>query len=135
MEASLNDPTCKKFIDDNYVIAKLDVLEHADDVRLENPGALDLLKSYKGENSGLPFWLILDAKGTLLSDSQIRPNGASLNTPGENTGCPGAPNELVHLVEVLKATSKLNDVQLTMISKRFALNAPSAGPRTFVPLR
>lgn len=124
MDASLNDPTCKKLFDDNYVIAHLDVLEQPAKANLENPGSLDQLKAFKGEKSGLPFWVILDANGKLLADSQIRPAGASLDTPGESIGCPAQTNEVAYFVQLLKATSKLNDEQLEVISKRFAQNRP-----------
>lgn len=116
--------TCKKLFDDNYVIAHLDVLEQPAKANLENPGSLDQLKAFKGEKSGLPFWVILDAKGKLLADSQIRPAGASLDTPGESMGCPAAENEVAYFAKLLKATSKLNDEQLAVISKRFAQNKP-----------
>jgi thiol-disulfide isomerase/thioredoxin len=125
MDASLNDPTCKKLFDDNYVIAHLDVLEQPDKANLENPGSLDQLKAFKGEKSGLPFWVILDANGKLLADSQIRPQGTSLDTPGESIGCPSAKNEVAYFALLLKNTSKLNDEQLAVISKRFALNKPA----------
>jgi thiol-disulfide isomerase/thioredoxin len=124
MDASLNDPTCKELFDDNYVIAHLDVMEQPAKANLENPGSLDQLKAFKGEKSGLPFWVILDAKGKLLADSQIRPAGASLDTPGESMGCPAADNEIAYFTTLLKATSKLTDDQLAVISKRFAMNKP-----------
>src|SRR5471030_1341622 len=63
MEASLNDPTCKKMFDDNYVIVTLDVMEQPAKVALENPGSSDQLKKYNGDKAGLPFWVVLDAKG------------------------------------------------------------------------
>ncbi len=125
MEASLNDPTCKKFFDDNYVIATLDVMEQPAKASLENPGSLDVLKKFKGEKSGLPFWLILDANGTLLADSQMRPAGASLDTPGESMGCPASEKEVAYFIGLLKKTSNLNDEQLATIAKRFAQNKPA----------
>lgn len=125
MEASLNDPSCKKMFDDNYVITTLDVLEQPAKANLENPGALDQLKKYKGEKAGLPFWVILDAKGNLLADSQIRPVGASMDTPGESIGCPASETEVAYFAKIIKASSKLNDEQLAVISKRFALNKPA----------
>ena len=125
MEASLNDPSCKKMFDDNYVITTLDVLEQPAKASLENPGSLDVLKQYKGEKSGLPFWLVLDDKGKVLGDSQMRPQGASLDTPGENVGCPAQENEVAFFTQLLKSTSKLTDADLTVIGKRFALNKPA----------
>ena len=133
MEASLNDPTCKKMFDDNYIITTLDVMEQPAKASLENPGSLDELKKYKGEKSGLPFWVILTPKGKLLADSQIRPAGASLDTPGEGIGCPAADNEVAYFAGLLKATSKLNDTQLAVISKRFALNKPAPKPVAAAP--
>lgn len=124
MEASLNDPSCKTMFDDNYVIATLDVMEQPAKAKLENPGSLAVLKKYKGEKAGLPFWLILDAKGNLLADSQIRPDGASLDTPGESMGCPASDKEVAYFVKLLKATSNLTDEQLAVIATRFAQNKP-----------
>jgi thioredoxin-related protein len=76
MEASLNDPLVKKMFDDNYVIATLDVQERPGKTNLENPGGMAVMTRLKGEKSGLPFWVVLDAKGKVLADSQIRPAGA-----------------------------------------------------------
>jgi thiol-disulfide isomerase/thioredoxin len=126
MEASLNDAECKKMFDDNYVITYLDVLESKEKANLENPGSMDLLKQYKGEKAGLPFWVILDAGGKLLADSQIRPAGAGLDTPGANTGCPSAQNEVAYFIQVLKATSRLKEADLSIIEKRFLKNQPGA---------
>lgn len=125
MDASLEDAKCRKFFDDNYVIAHLDVLEQTAKANLENPGSLDQLKAFKGEKSGLPFWVILDANGKMLADSQMRPAGASLDTPGDSMGCPAADNEVAYFLNLLKSTSKLTDDQLTIIGKRFALNKPT----------
>jgi thiol-disulfide isomerase/thioredoxin len=125
MDASIEDPSCKQLFNDNYVIAHLDVLERPNKLNLENPGSLDQLKAFKGEKSGLPFWVILDDKGKLLADSQVRPAGASLDTPGESMGCPAEEGEVAHFLALLKSTSKLNDEQLAIIGKRFALNKPT----------
>lgn len=125
MEASMNEPELKKFFDDNYVIARLDVMENKGKENLENPGALAFMTKYKGEKSGLPFWFVADAKGNKLADSQIRPEGASLDTYGENVGCPAQENEVAFFAKILKNTSKLNDKQIAMISERFAKNKPA----------
>ena len=39
MDKSMNDPICKKFFDDNYIIRHLVVDEAKDKKNLENPGA------------------------------------------------------------------------------------------------
>jgi thiol-disulfide isomerase/thioredoxin len=128
MEASLNDPLVKKMFDDNYVIATLDVMEQPAKKHLENPGSLEVMTKFHGEKSGLPFWVVLDAKGKVLGDSQVRPSGASLDTYGDNVGCPASPEEVAFFTNLLKATSKLNDGQLAVIAKRFALNKPAPAP-------
>ncbi|MDN5287267.1 MAG: hypothetical protein JWR38_3541 [Mucilaginibacter sp.] len=125
MEASLNDPSCKQMIDNNYVIATLDVLERPAKKDLENPGSTAALAKFHGEKSGLPFWIILDEKGKVLGDSQVRQKGATLDTYGDNVGCPASESEVAYFVQLLKSTSKLTDGDLAVISKRFALNQPA----------
>jgi thiol-disulfide isomerase/thioredoxin len=124
MEASLNDPTCKKMFDDNYVIAYLDVLENPGKENLQNPGAMDTLKKYNADKAGLPFWLILDANGTTLATSEMKPAGAESAKPEDNVGCPTEDNEVVYFTQLLKATSSLSDNDLAVIQKRFLLNKP-----------
>ena len=122
MEASINEPTLKKFFDDNYVIAELTVQESKGKEHLENPGSLAFMTKNKGEKAGLPFWFVTDANGKKLADSQIRPEGASLDTYGDNVGCPAAENEVAFFAKILKNTSKLKDSEIAMISERFAKN-------------
>jgi len=128
MDASLNDATTKSLFDSNYVIAHLDVLEQPAKKNLENPGSTEALAKFGGEKSGLPFWLVLDSKGTVLADSQVRPAGAALTTPGDNVGCPAEDSEIAFFTKILKATSKLSDEQLAVIGKRFSLNKPAPAP-------
>src|SRR5580698_7597634 len=70
MDSSMNDKSCKKFFDDNFVIRHLDVDEFKEDKKvLENPGAIELRAKYHGDSCGIPFWLIFDKGGKLLTDS------------------------------------------------------------------
>ena len=73
MDKSMNDTSCKKFFDDNYVICHLVTDESKDKKNLENPGAAEMKIKYNGEGLGIPFWLVFDKDGNLLSDSKIRP--------------------------------------------------------------
>ena len=70
MDASLNDPALKKMFDDNYVITHLDVMEQKEKAALENPGSMAVMKKLGGENSGLPYWLVLDAKGNIIANNR-----------------------------------------------------------------
>jgi hypothetical protein len=123
MDSSINDKSCKKFFDDNYVIRHLVVNESKDKKNLENPGVYQFRAKYHGENLGLPSWLIFDRDGNLLADSQIRLNDPDINTQGENIGCPATEKEVAYFIEVLKRTSHLNASQEAAIEKRFAQNA------------
>lgn len=125
MDASLIDPTCKKMFDDNYVVAHLDVMEQKKDVALENPGGMAAMNKFGAdEKAGLPFWLVLDAKGNVLANS-FMPNDKGVN---ENVGCPATEKEVSFLDGILKKTSNLKDEDIAVIHKRFLLNQPAPAP-------
>ncbi len=121
MDKSMNDETCKKFFEDNFVIRHLVVDESDDKKNLENPGADELRKKYYGNGQGIPFWLLFDKNGKLLSDSKMRAEGAGPET-GENTGCPASDKEVAYFISVLQKTTKLNPAELEIIRKRFRQN-------------
>jgi thiol-disulfide isomerase/thioredoxin len=121
MDTAMNDPSVKKFFTDNYVIRHLVVYESKGKENFENPGALDLLKKYKGEDQGIPYWFVFDKEGKLLADSKIRPEGGGLET-GDNAGCPASEKEVAYFVKVLKETSSLKEDELAIIQKRFREN-------------
>ncbi len=89
---------------------------------LENPGAEEFKIKFGGKNQGLPYWLIFDKNGNLLSDSKIRPEGADSETAAFNSGCPAAANEVAFFIGILKATTKLSPEELSIIEKRFRQN-------------
>jgi thiol-disulfide isomerase/thioredoxin len=122
MDNSINDSSCKKFFDDNYVIVHLTVAESDENKPLENPGAVDIIRKYNAMDVGLPFWLILDKNGNLVADSRIRPKGATLDYPGDNMGCPSTDEEVNAFIKILKQTSKLTGKELKIIADRFKKN-------------
>lgn len=121
MDTSLNDPACKKFFDDNFVIRHLVVDESKDKKQLENPGADDMRRQYHGEGQGIPFWLIFDKDGKLLADSKIHKEG-EVPEGGQNIGCPATAEEVNYFIELLKKTSKLSPEQEEKIRIRFRKN-------------
>lgn len=121
MDKSMNDDSCKKFFEDNFVICHLVVDESDDKKNLENPGANDMRNKYYGTGQGIPFWLLFDKDGKLLADSKLRTEGQGAES-GQNVGCPVAANEVEYFISVLKKTSKLNSTQLEIIRKRFRQN-------------
>jgi len=121
MDAAMNDESVKKLFTENYVIRHLVVYESRGKENLENPGALELLRKYKGEDQGIPYWLIFDKNGKLLADSKLRPDGGGLDT-GDNTGCPASEKEVANFLRILKETSSLKEAELAIIGKRFREN-------------
>ena len=123
MDSSINDKSCRKFFDDSYVIRRMVAYESKDKKNLENPGVYAFLSRYHADELGLPSWFVFDQNGNLLADSQMRPHGANITTPGENIGCPASEKEVASFIEVLKKTSHLNASQQAAIEKRFLQNA------------
>ncbi|MBK6938394.1 MAG: thioredoxin family protein [Chitinophagaceae bacterium] len=119
MDKSMNDPLCKNYFNDNYIIRHLVVDESPDKKHLENAGADSLRKVYHGDGQGIPFWLIFDKDGKLLADS---------NMPGVmageamNTGCPASEKEVNYFIKRLAETSRFTPEQLALIYKRFRQN-------------
>ena len=125
MDASMNEGSCKKLFNDNYIIVHLTVEESKDKKELENAGADMLKKKFHGEQAGLPFWVVLDKDGNLLADSYIRKADISKDQPGDNIGCPASEEEVKVFTEILKTTSSLTDKQLTIIAETFRKNKPA----------
>lgn len=121
MDAAMSEPAMKKFFDDNFVIRHLVVLESEGKKDLENPGAIDMMKKYHGDKSGIPYWLVFDAEGNLLADSKVRAEGEGPEK-GSNVGCPASEKEVAYFIEVLKKTTKLKEADLALIAARFRKN-------------
>ena len=116
MDAAMSDPACKPFFDANYVVEHLTILESKDKKHLENPGAEALFKKYAPADSGIPFWLIYDAKGTLIADAKM--------PDGSNAGCPATTNEVTHLINTLQRSSSIDEKTGKAIFERFRRNEP-----------
>jgi len=121
MDNSMNDPACKKFFDDHFVIRYLVVDESKDKKNLENPGAAELRTKYHGDGVGIPFWLVFDKDGKLISDSKIRKEGEGPEQ-GYNTGCPASEKEVDFFIDLLKKNTMLTESQEISIRKRFREN-------------
>jgi len=111
MNTNMNQATTKKLFNENYVLVQLDVQERADKKHLENPGALELLTKYKGDKSGIPFFLIFDAYGKKIADS--------FDAKAQNIGCPITQEEVAVFTKIIKETSTLSDKELAVIATVF----------------
>lgn len=111
MEKNMEEPSVKPFFDKSYVTIFLTVNERGDKKNLENPGALDLLKQSKAENSGIPFWQIYDTDGKVLADA--------FDSKNQNLGCPATESEVAEFTDKLKKTSKLTEKERKKIAAIF----------------
>ncbi|MDP5106813.1 MAG: thioredoxin family protein [Polaribacter sp.] len=98
MTKDMKSEKTKKFFEDNFIIVPIVVKEAKGKEKLENPGSTDLLKKYKGDEAGLPFWVILD------SDLKVITN--SYDTNGQNLGGPASAEEVKEFIYKLKKTAK-----------------------------
>lgn len=122
MDASLKDASIKKYFDDNFVIEHLTVDEGKDKKHLENPGGEAMKIKYNGKDMGLPFWVILDAKGNLLYDSKMKEKTAEGTVRLVNIGCPASDEEVVAFTDILKKATKLSPAALKQIALVFSKN-------------
>jgi thioredoxin-related protein len=121
MDTSLNDPSIKKYFEDNFVIRHMVVFESKGKEGLENPGALEMLSKYNGKDDGIPFWLIFDKDEKFLVDSRRKANENGVEKLA-NSGCPATKEEVDYFIEVLKKTTALKEDELAKIRTRFRKN-------------
>ncbi|WP_267401591.1 MULTISPECIES: thioredoxin family protein [unclassified Chryseobacterium] len=111
MEHNMNLSETKPIFDKNFVTAYIDVQERGEKKALENPGGQEIMNKYKGQNAGLPFWLILNPKGAVLADS--------FDQKGDNLGSPATPDEVQAFLTKLEKGAKLNTEQKQTIQNVF----------------
>ena len=121
MDTSLNDPSVRKFFDDNFVIRHLVVFESKGKQNLENPGALEMITKYEGKDQGIPFWLIFDKEEKFLFDSRMKENVNGVEKL-QNVGCPASKPEVDYFIGILKKTTLLKEDELEKIRIRFRKN-------------
>lgn len=107
MAAQINDKKCVALFNREYVFATLVVNETKKNKSLETPGGFEFLTEHKGQNAGLPFWVVLDKKGNLIENS--------FDPKAQNLGCPVSESELDYFTEKLKKTSNLKENEIKII--------------------
>jgi thiol-disulfide isomerase/thioredoxin len=113
MDQNIKSKESKPLFTKNYVFVDLVVMESKRNKHLEIPGAIDILKKHKGENVGLPFWVILNTEGTII--------GSSVDTNGKNLGCPSTREDINQFVTILESTSNLKENELKVITDSFRI--------------
>jgi hypothetical protein len=98
---------------DSYVLVKLDTQERGEKEPLENPGADKLMADWGG-TGGLPYIVILNARGEKIADSNRTP------PKNANIGCPASPEEVEAFKQMLKETApRVTEEQLTKLGDYF----------------
>jgi thiol:disulfide interchange protein len=102
----LNDPLVKPIWDRHFVTLEIDSMERANKAQLENSGWEDLMREYNATNAGLPYFVFLDPKGTVLGDSR----------DPENMGYPGGKHDsAAFLAVVAKSAPSITRAELSVI--------------------
>jgi thioredoxin-related protein len=83
----------------HFVIARIDVQEHADKVGLDTPGGAELEKQLGSRSNGLPFFAFLNERGELVANSNRPLPGKS---QARNIGYPMEPIEVDYFMNMLK---------------------------------
>lgn len=109
LDAFLERPDIKPAFEKYFVGVKLVVQENEKNKALENAGADALLQKLGGP-AGLPFSAFLDAKGSLIVNSNR--NGEQ----GQNIGYPAQPAEIDWFIQMMKkAAPKMAEGDLQTI--------------------
>ena len=81
-DAFVHAPEVASIVAANYIVVNLVVQERDDKKPLENPGGQDLMDTWGGAKSGLPFYVFLDATGKKMANSNAMPDGGNIGFPG-----------------------------------------------------
>ncbi|HEV2478157.1 MAG TPA: thioredoxin family protein [Puia sp.] len=119
LDTMMASAECKPLFDQSFVICHLDIAESPDKRDLENPGAEELYAKYANQNCGIPFFLIMNADGTVIADSRIKAHGVAPTSSGDNIGYPGSRSEMEYYLRTLRATTSLTPAQLKIIKEKF----------------
>lgn len=118
LDTMMASPECKPLFDQSFVICHLTISESPANRDQENPGAEALYAKYANQNSGIPFFLIMNADGTVIADSRIKPRGAAPGSTGDNIGYPASKAEVDYYLRTLRETTSLTPAQLRIIKEK-----------------
>ena len=82
LEKFLEAPAVKPIVSNAFVVVRLTVLERGSKEKLNNPGAEDLLRKWNNNETGIPFYLVLDQTGQPIPNA----SGIGFGRPGVSTG-------------------------------------------------
>ena len=98
LDAFLADTGVGRIMAAHFVVVDLVTEETPANKALENPGGDVLKTAMGGATVGLPFFVVLDAAGRKIADSNMMPGGS-------NVGHPDTPEEVVAFDQFLVRTA------------------------------
>ena len=113
MDKQMQDPAVKEYFDRSFVTTHLTVMESPKNKHLENKGAMDIMKKFKADKGGIPFWVIFNKRGKALEESR--------DDKGSNLGCPASEPEVAKFLEILKNTTKMTQKEADAVAKVFTI--------------
>ena len=122
MDSLLTKTKIASTINKHFVLTHVTILEHdAAHKKEENPGGMELFEQYGGNNNtGIPYWVVLNDNGKLLANSRLKSVSEDLTSNnGDNIGCPSEPQEVEYFITVLKKTSGFSLAELEEVRKVF----------------
>jgi len=99
LDKFIETPENKAIVDRYFVLAHLTVQEPSGRTALNHPGGEEVLARVGGKNSGLPYFAFLDARGALIVNSTLPPDGKN---GGSNIGYPAQPEEIDWFMAMLR---------------------------------
>jgi thioredoxin-related protein len=124
-DAFLDDQKIRSVLVSHFAIARLTAGEEVQNhPELNSPGAEDLMVKFGGATSGLPFTVVLDAKGNMIINSN-RPVKGTAQTI--NMGYPSKPAGIPWFMLMLrKGAPSLSESELRMMEE-WLLSHPDSG--------
>jgi thiol:disulfide interchange protein len=117
LNAMLDNPLVKPIWDKYFVTTEIDAKERAGKVQLENTGWGALMKEYNATDAGLPYFVFLNPKGTILGDC-LDP---------ENMGYPaGKHDSAAFLAAIAKSAPSITHAELSVIQDYLGKNSYGA---------
>lgn len=123
MDSLLTKTEIASIINKHFVLTHVTILEREGSVhkKEENPGGMELFEQYGGNNNtGIPYWVVLNDNGKLLANSRLKSASEDLTSiNGDNIGCPSEPQEVEYFLTVLKKTAGFSPTELEEVRKVF----------------
>ncbi len=122
MDSLLTKTPLAKTFNKHFVLAHITIMEQKPERRKdENPGGMDLFAQYGGSsNAGIPYWVVLDKDGKCLANSRMKGATEDLTgNNGDNTGCPGEPQEVAYFTTVLKQAAHFSSKEIEEVKEVF----------------